>query len=310
MTATRPHTILDLLQFLSAFAPHFTSYGTSHELVQTSETDPTPKGVPAIKPHFFFRGQTAAYSRLIPTLYRKYAGMSGLSRRSRLVLQRRDGKGQVEFVNPHYDPEFNREFLFSRLKCLEVATLIERRFPGFPREINAGALAQHYGLPTPFLDFTENLTVAAFFATHRLIDGRWEPSRTGIGVIYVIQPSEDEDDLLFFEIGIQPLPRPFAQKGSLLYVEPGLNLLDHPAVGTFGFYHDESCSRAVAKQAGGPEALFPPDEFGNLFEAHKLDSYVTRDSIELFLQDVPPELKDGRRDQLHEGLGSSIEIHG
>jgi hypothetical protein len=310
MTATRPQTILDLLEFLSAFAPRFTSYGTSHEAVHTSETDLTPKRVPAIKPHFFFRGQTAAYSRLVPTLYRKYADVSGLSLRSRLVLRRSDGEERLEFVNPHYDPEFDKEFSFSRLKCLEVATLIEQRFPDFPRAINAEALCQHYGLSTPFLDFTENLTVAAFFATHRLIDGRWEPSRTGTGVMYVIQPPEDKDHLLFFEIGIQPLARPFAQKGSLLYVEPGLNLLDHPAVGTFGFYHDESCSRAVAKQAGGPDALYPPDKFGDLIAAHKIDTYVTRDSIELFLQDVPPELKEGRRDQLRGVLGSSIEIRG
>jgi hypothetical protein len=147
------------------------------------------------------------------TLYRKYAGANGLSLQPRLVLQRKDGEGRAEFMNPHYDPEFDREFLFSRLKCLEIA------------------------------------------------------------------------------------------------VEPGLNLLDHPAVGTFGFYHDEGCARAVTKQVGGPTALFPPDKFGDVVEVHRLDSYVTRDSIELFLQDVPPERTDGRRDQLHEVLGSSIEIH-
>jgi hypothetical protein len=160
------------------------------------------------------------------------------------------------------------------------------------------------------LDFSENLTAAAFFATHRVIDGRWEPSRTGTGVIYLIRPLRDEDDLVFFEIGIQPLPRPFAQKGSLLYVEPGLNLLDHPAVRAFGFRHDEGCSRTVAKQLGGPQALFPDDKFGDLIEAHKLDTYVTRDSIERFLQDVPSEFKDDRRKELRELLGSSTEFRG
>jgi hypothetical protein len=86
--------------------------------------------------------------------------------------------------------------------------------------------------------------------------------------------------------------------------------LDHPAVRAFGFRHDEGCSRTVAKQLGGPQALFPDDKFGDLIEAHKLDTYVTRDSIERFLQDVPSEFKDDRRKELRELLGSSTEFRG
>ncbi len=50
--------------------------------------------------------------------------------------------------------------------------------------ILAQILAQQAGLWSEGLDVTRNLDVAAFFATHDLVDGRYVPQTKGTGVIY------------------------------------------------------------------------------------------------------------------------------
>lgn len=48
------------------------------------------------------------------------------------------------------------------------------------------AVAQHYGFPTPFLDFTRSLKVAAFFAS---LAARRQPVNDMVGAIYCFQPT-------------------------------------------------------------------------------------------------------------------------
>ena len=80
------------------------------------------------------------------------------------------------------------------------------------------ALAQHYGVPTGFIDLTESVEVAAFFATHHIIDGRCVPASEGTGVIYQysLPPSANvqsaADHLEWTSpVGLQPFPRPAEQ---------------------------------------------------------------------------------------------------
>ena len=49
------------------------------------------------------------------------------------------------------------------------------------------ALAQHYGIPTGYLDLTDDFDVAAFFATCRETPQGWAPVEDGIGVVYRIE---------------------------------------------------------------------------------------------------------------------------
>lgn len=211
-------------------------------------------------------------------------------------------------VNPHYNQDFDRAFVFSRLKCIEVGDLLQASFPDFPREIDAPALCQHYGLPTPYMDFTENLLVAAFFATHSHRTGAWEPCSTGNGVLYLLDvDAARTDDQLFYEIGYQPLPRPYAQKGSLFFVRHDLNILSLPYVQCFGFVHNETAARDIATRVGGPERLFPPDKFADIVESHRSDTYVKRHAIDLFLDEPPRPNRDERERRLLSVL-AGIEV--
>jgi len=300
-------TIEQILEFLQTnFSARFTSYGISHERVHSSDGGLTT--VPALKPNFFFRGQTRAHPRLVPSLYHPFPELSAKTLSPQIVLQREDKSHRVIATNPHYSWDFDRAFVFSRLKCIEVGELLRASFPAFPREVDAAALCQHYGLPTPYMDFTEDLLVAAFFATHSLRSSGWEPCSTANGVLYLIDvDAARTDEQLFYEIGYQPLPRPFAQKGSLFFVRHDLNMLSLPYVQCFGFVHNEIIARDIANKVGGQERLFPPDKFADLVESHRNDTYVKRDAIDLFL-DEPTRPNRNERERRLLSLLAGIEI--
>jgi hypothetical protein len=300
-------TIEQILEFLqSTFFGPFTSYGITHEVVHAADGGIT--AAPALKPNFFFRGQNRAYPRLVPSLYQGFPELSAKALSPETVLQRKDDGHRVIAANPHYSQEFDRAYVFSRLKCIEVGELLQANFRDFPREIDAPALCQHYGLPTPFMDFTENLLVAAFFATHRLRSGVWEPCATGRGVLYLLDAdAARNDDQLFYEIGYQPLPRPFAQKGSLFFIPHDLNMLSLPYVQCFGFVHNDTIARGIAARVGGPEGLFPPDKFADLVESHRQDTYIKRHAIDLFLDQPPRPNRDEREHRLLSVL-AGIEV--
>jgi hypothetical protein len=300
-------TFDQILEFLqSTFSGPFTSYGITHERVHSDNGEITT--VPALKPNFFFRGQSRAYPRLVPSLYQSFPELSAKTLSPETVLQRKDDGHRVIATNPHYSREFDRAYVFSRLKCIEVGELLQANFQEFPREIDAPALCQHYGLPTPYMDFTENLLVAAFFATHRLRAGVWEPCATGSGVLYLLDvDAARNDNQLFYEIGYQPLPRPFAQKGSLFFVPHDLNMLSLPYVECFGFAHDDAIAHDIATRIGGPERLFPPDKFADLVESHRHDPYVKRHAIDLFL-DQPPRPNRDERERRLLSLLTGIEV--
>jgi FRG domain len=83
-------------------------------------------------------------------------------------------------------------------------------------DINTQAVAQHYGLPTTFIDLTESPSVAAFFATCAIRRGRkpgellCSPLSEGVGILYRVRMP----NLPFGScrpIGLQPFPRPKEQ---------------------------------------------------------------------------------------------------
>jgi FRG domain len=306
-TASNLQSIHQILEFLEAyFAPSFTSYGLTHELVRAADGQVVPR--PALKPKFFFRGQTRAYPRLIPSLYQRFPDLNTKSLIPETALYRGDGSHSVIATNPHYDQSFDKAFAFSRIKCIEIGELLHETFTDFPREIDAPALCQHYGFPTPFMDFTEEIMVSAFFATHKYQSGDWIPCATGNGVLYMVDVNAARDDNQFFyEIGIQPLPRPFAQKGSLFFVPHDLNMLSLPYVQSFGFAHDEVAAREISKKVGGAKGIFPPDKFGDLVESHRDDTYLTQQAINLYLDDPPRPNRQEREQRLISALGD-VEI--
>jgi len=116
----------------------------------------------------------------------------------------------------------------------------EGLFDTVPDEDALLAIAQHYGFPTPLLDYTHSLRVAAFFAT--LGARRLSPKAELIGVIYHMNPTRLE---------FRPATDP-AFTGSIGL--PGFSLLDEARIraGMIRFVapHLPDAENRIARQQG------------------------------------------------------------
>ena len=129
------------------------------------------------------------------------------------------------------------------------------------------ALAQHYGFATSMLDITDDLVVAAFFATHKInpITQRMDYIREGTGRIRFITQTDLHEENQFTPIGYQFLARPAAQSAYGLFTE------DKDDFATISdsicFYQDEEMNMRLAKGIPDAENIFLPPE-------HKYDFVV------------------------------------
>lgn len=132
--------------------------------------------------------------------------------------------------------------------------------------IHYHGLAQHYGIHTNLLDFTNNKWVAAFFAVTECIDGSYIPiiektKENTFGVFYIYNSSEKnaEEQIEVRPIGLHYFNRPGAQGGYVVEMEKAKNLNDLRAVKKIFFRHDPDASSIVYAMNQRGKALFPED---------------------------------------------------
>ncbi|MBQ0934571.1 FRG domain-containing protein [Ideonella paludis] len=131
-----------------------------------------------------------------------------------------------------------------------------------------GALAQHYGVPTGYMDLSESFEVACFFATCELdTTGTWRAKEAGTGVLYMLPTDHIRirpDGLQ--PIGLQVLPRPCEQFGWLVVCGIGDDFEDIPGLQMMEFSHLPEVGRFFLDKFSGGEALFPPDAAACVFQ--------------------------------------------
>jgi hypothetical protein len=208
--------------------------------------------MPTPEPRYLYRGQVRRYSPCLPSIFRGVAkparGLEELPRVMALGITtnvlRSAWYCQLLDNHPVIGWASRRQLYLDRM-----------------------ALAQHYGIPTGYMDFTESIEVALFFATHELANGVSKPCDNGTGILYRIDllavPETAREEFLR-PIGIQPFARPFRQWAWTYELTLGQDFEACPWVEAVEFAQDEAFSRAVATVAEQSGSLFPPDFLADL----------------------------------------------
>lgn len=185
-----------------------------------------------------FRGQTDVYSPCYSKAYRNFP----LVRRPRELLE-----------------EYRVKFLASQAKTLWYIFLLQKH-PAVNRarslniKMSPGVIAQHYGMSTPYIDLTQSIEIASFFACCEYRDNEWQPKSTGKGVMYLFDPISDAG-----LIGLVTFSRPVLQKAWFLLLPFGVDFEKLSQVKKFVFNHTLEGSRHYLKMFNSGKDLFPED---------------------------------------------------
>lgn len=127
------------------------------------------------------------------------------------------------------------------------------------------ALAQHYGIPTGYLDLTDDFNVSAFFATCRKTKNGWQPVDTGIGVVYRVNLNRLQTPFgRYMQLGPQQLPRPSEQCAWVTELPLCHAFEGWPNVGMLQFQHDRHVGEHFLEMYSGGERLFPLDPLADV----------------------------------------------
>jgi hypothetical protein len=208
--------------------------------------------VPSEPSQYLFRGQNVRYRPCLPCISRDFefcgSTVQDLRPRDKIVLIRRLAQGAwfEDTLDLHPAVKWANE------KKIYIDRL---------------ALAQHYGVPTGYIDLTESFDVAAFFATCRFDRAtmKWAACSSGDGVIYrvhwVEMPTEPKRVRW---IGLQPLPRPAEQWAWTCELLLGEDFERAPGLQAISFSHSVKVGEIFLSQFDGGRSLFPSDPMANV----------------------------------------------
>lgn len=165
-------------------------------------------------------------------------------------------------------------------------------------DLNFGAIAQHYGYPTSFLDFSRSRDVAMFFAMCSWNRERveFQPAEPGEAVLYTMDLRRallDERANSLLPLGGEPLHRPTAQSAFALELGPDDDLADLPWVTCEKFERTEQMVREYWEKFDGGKALLPDDAFDSYILKLKKNKTVWRPAVEMAFKDKADKVLKG-----------------
>lgn len=223
--------------------------------------------VPSGPSEFLFRGQNVRYRPCLPTISRDFEfcgpATQDLRPKDKLVLIKR--LAQCAWF----------EVALDRHPAVKWAS--EQNL-----YVNRLALAQHYGLPTGYIDLTESFDVAAFFATCRF-DGaasKWLACSSGEGVVYRVHWVEIPAELKRVTwIGLQPFPRPAEQWAWTCELLLGEDFECAPGLQAISFSHSTAVGETFLRQFDGGRTLFPPDPLSTMADRIRVATKLPADAL-------------------------------
>jgi hypothetical protein len=220
----------------------------------TRDENPTQMAiVPYNPPDILFRGQVKRYE---PCFSAATRGVDAKAIRLDELNDRDQARLILNVIKTQWFVELLRQT--SPLRWMSQEKLF----------INEIAIAQHYGLPTGYVDLTQSFEVATFFACCKYDDHskRWEPATSGEGVIYTIDWRKAPFQGPIRPIYLQVFPRPSEQWGWTHELRLGQDFDKLPYVTKLIFKHDEGLSSKILQHFRRGEDLFPPDPLSTLAE--------------------------------------------
>jgi hypothetical protein len=268
------------------------------------DEDPTWTSIYPENPgNVLFRGQGKRYMPCVPTASR------GLG-------------ADVRFFHELTNP--NQARLIANLARTEWFVTLLRNTP--PAQwlnqrriyLDEMAVAQHYGLPTGFIDLTQSFEVASFFACCRFdpAHNSWFPVGDGEGVIYCVDWRTAPIEIIS-PINLQAFPRPSEQWGWTCELRLGDDFDRLPFVTKLIFKQDLERSQRILKKFSHGRDLFPDDPLSDLADRILESLVLPADIVTRIAKDLvedpqgkPQSTAEEIFDLLHEfgGITVSSEV--
>lgn len=243
-------------------------------------------------PRYLYRGQVKRYTPCFPSMYRHFEAPARLLRN----LPAAEAIKIVADIARTFwcYSEFDNHpiFRWAKSKRLQLPYL---------------QLAQHYGLATPLLDLSESIEVALFFATHRLVDGEFQPCTTGKGILYIIDRMTMSAEFAprFAPVSIQPFPRPFRQWAWACELLMGECFEAYPGLGAIEFDHCETMAKEIRSMAEAAGSLFPPDHLATISAHVNAADSLPEASIEAAMKHLGEAFPSEVFGSIHDALRSA-----
>ena len=173
----------------------------------------------------------------------------------------------------------------------DLAPVLDKKAKLLPICINLEGIAQHYGLPTEYLDITSNFSVACFFATQHWnsITQKFEPMRAVLspGVIYkhhpmnLIDPALGYDEIPYVPVGWQPFPRPEQQRANAIRLKAGEDFVKAMPVTPYYFQHSRNQSKRIYEEFEGGDKLLPADDLVSFADSVQTKNTFPQSTLDL-----------------------------
>lgn len=172
-------------------------------------------------------------------------------------------------------------YFIAEMKIYEFQKLINRFnvVKKWPFDVLYRAIAQHYGIPTNWLDVTNDFEVALFFACCKLENNSYRPLRDEdfekekdrFGVLFRVDSfiadmicCSSEDGGGIIPIGFQPFMRCHRQYGYAYVMDEHEDLYDGKVFQVMKFKHSVELSKKIYNSMGGGSRIFPNEGLNSI----------------------------------------------
>jgi len=238
---------------------------TGHYLMMRDNTLGMPALLPTSRTAFtFYRGQSQYFQECLPSLYR-YTGDALEQETLRSYLQTVE---MMLMMKSH-----------PVIMSIEKGGIVHDKLGLVRLPVMYDGLAQHYGIKTCYLDLTNDIWCAAFFAA-TTYDGQYHPVEVKesmpfekrYGVLYMLDYSMNTENPDFSKdhilpIGLQYFNRPGKQSALVIAMQEMRDLHKHPRLKRVYFRHDSEASKLVYSLSQFGKQFITDDPFASLVEA-------------------------------------------